>query len=157
MTQEPSTVSFQRERAPHAENLLTSTNSQLYAAARKGSGKHVLWARSGVGPGTVGDYRAEGYKIVDPKDVQTLERLQYYPDKKDFGVWIEIEKGADRVQTIGGMVLMWCPQDLLDELRSGHKKRADQFYRKEVKPVNQGANVDFGTEVTTTLESLSSM
>lgn len=155
------TVSFQRERNPHGMGAITGANSQLFAATRKGADKHVVWARDGVGAGTVGDYRADGYKLVEPKDVEIMERGQYTPADKDFGVYIDFDKKADRVKTLGGMTLMYCAGGLLRELQKEQKELGDMYRRKEVKPVDnrtvEKLGSDLGTEVTTTTESLASM
>ncbi|KQR22870.1 hypothetical protein [Deinococcus sp. Leaf326] len=153
----PTTASFQRERNPFGKGVADGRNSQLYAQARKGSGRTCLWARQGVGDGTVGDYRADGYKLVDPKEVEVMGRGQYFPQEKDFGVYIEFDKKADRVQTLGGMTLMWAPQELVDEIHAENRKLGESFRRKEQRKINPDADVDFTTEVTTTLEKLGNL
>lgn len=150
-------ATFQRERNPFGRNVVDGRNGQLYAAARKGSGKTTLWARSGVGDGTVGDYRADGYKLVAPDEVEIMGRGQYFPHDKDFGVYVDFDEKADRVLGPGGMVLMWAPQALLDEIKEEHRKLGESYRRKEVKQIDPSKDVDFGTEVTTTVESLASM
>lgn len=158
---EKTAASFQRERNPYGINVVTGANSQLYAAARKGSGRHVVWARSGAGVGAVGDYRADGYEIVSPKDVEFMGRGQYFPDKKDYGVYVDFDPKQDRVQTLGGMVLMSCSLELLDEIKREQAELGNRMRRKDHRPIDeakvQTAGVDMGTEVTSTVESLASM
>lgn len=157
----PTTAAFQRERNPHGVNVATGTNSQMYAAARKGSGKHVVWARAGQGAGTVGDYRAEGYEIVQPKDVEFMGRGQYHPHDKDYGVYIDFDRKQDRVQTIGGMTLMSCPLELLEEMQREQRELGERFRRKDQKAIDEdrvkSLGYDATTEVTTKIESLASM
>jgi hypothetical protein len=154
---EKPTATFQRERNPFGRSVVDGRNGQLYAAVRKGAEKSTVWARPGVGDGAVGDYRADGYQLVDPKEVEVMGRGQYYPHNKDFGVYVDFDENSDRVVGPGNMVLMWAPQALLDEIKDEHRKLGESYRRKEVKIIDPSKDVDFGTEVTTTVESLANM
>lgn len=159
MTQpEPSTYAPERERSPYGRGVTTGQNSQLFASVRPAKGGRCIWARPGAGVGAVGDFRADGYEIVQPKDTELLGRGQYTPEKKDFGVYVDFDPKADRVIGAGGMVLMYAPQGLLDELEAEQRHLGDVYRKKAVQGVTEpNGEVSMTTEVSTKLENLADM
>lgn len=94
--------------------------------------------------GTITDYRAMGYRIVQPKEVETLDGGTWKPASADFGVLFELDKKADRVTTKGSMVLMYAPPEVRHRLKAQQQALADQFSRKEsaVQKLRGGASED---------------
>lgn len=138
------TASFTRARSPFGLGVTTQSNSQLFAAARKGADLRLVWAAPGSNDGGVAEYRAEGYKVVNPRDVEEMIGGQYEPSEKDIGVYVEVDRKADRITGRGGMVLMVTTGANYRARQVEQAEMSDMWYRKSRK-----AEVDArGTELT---------
>lgn len=94
--------------------------------------------------GTVTDYRAMGYRVVTPREVETLDGGTWRPKDAAFGVLFEFDKKADRLTTKGQMVLMYAPPEVRHRLKAQQAQLAEQFSRKEaaVQKLKGGADDD---------------
>lgn len=77
-------------------------NDPLFVTARKGSGMVAAYALEGK----THEYRRLGYSYVDPKNIEVMDFGQEFPDTKDFGVYVDVDKNAT-THGIGEHVLMW--------------------------------------------------
>lgn len=110
---------------------------------------------------TVDDYRVLGYRIVHPKEVETLPGGTFRPENKDFGVLFEFDRQKDRVTTKGGMTLMYASEDVRKQMADQQGALRDLYHRRGVKTekVRGGADnggADLETQEQTTTQGLMS-
>ena len=147
-------ASFQRERNPYGLGVTTQANSQLFAASHPGANIRVCWAAPGNGDGGVAEYRAMGYRVVQPKDVEEMVGGQYAPHDRDIGVYVEVDKTSDRIEGRGGMVLMYTSNANYNEILADQKKMSDMWYTKTRRKETDERGTEFTVEESVKHESL---
>jgi hypothetical protein len=145
-----------RRFAPH---MTSGERGLTYANVRKGADFEVMWCNES-GPSSVSGYRASGWQIVDPKNVEMLDYGQEFPTEKDFGVFIEFDKKSDRVRspltdTKGmQMVLMCMPGSRRRQIREEERILMDRNAKKMVNTEALENNSYMTTEASTTTENI---
>lgn len=93
MTQPRSTT-----RSRYGAQMTTGTRALTYASVRQGADYELMWCNES-GQAGVDEYRASGWQIVKPVDVEQLDYGQDLPHDKDIGVFIEVDKKTDRIRS----------------------------------------------------------
>lgn len=118
-----------RDRAPHAHEVL---ESPLFAQVRPGSGIEIAWGLV-QSPHTL---TVLGYEPVRPDQVEKLPGGSYFPQKKDIGMYLDLDKKADIVR-VGEHILMFITAERKaarikreqEKARSLRPKKADESDR----------------------------
>lgn len=143
---EPSTYAPVTTATEFADNV---TTDPLFCTTRVGSNRRPCW----VPVDRIGEYKGMAhspYQYVDPKDVEELDGGRTRPTEKDFGVFVKVVDGQDRV-TLGSPphVLMWCYTAAHEE-----RQRRLQAASAALKPPTRGRP---GEERETTNEQIMSL
>ena len=157
-----SDVTLMRTRSRYGAHMVTGTRALMYANVRQGADFEVMWCNES-GPSSVYEFRASGWQIVHPKDVEMLDYGQDLPLEKDFGVFVEVDKKLDRVKSplsdSKGMhtVLMCMPGSRRRQIRADEAVMMDRNTKKLAAPenLNYGAGeATMTTEVSQQTENI---
>lgn len=122
-------------RSRYGAAMTTGTRALTYAHVRQGADLELMWCNE-TGQAGVDEYRASGWQVVRPADVEQLEYGQDVPRDKDIGVFIEVDKKADRVRSpltdSKGMrqVLMFMTGARRRQIREEEKRQMDRNAKK---------------------------
>jgi hypothetical protein len=85
------------------------------------------------------EYAVRGYKPVRPEEVEQLPGGTYTPEKKDFGVYWEVEKGP--TVRMGQHLLMAIPRAQKEEREAREARQSRAFVPNKSDPKDRGTEL----------------